>query len=126
MGRLVAGSIGSTDTVIGGNPGSRTTTNVCQTILGSGVLATHQSDSKHPSDGEVEGKVGLDRCDGPSDWTGRRISRLSTASSSVVNLRDVDIETVPSRPVIVLYFLIFRCLHVPYVGPSAEDVESRG
>jgi len=50
MRRSVVGSIGSTDTVTGGN----TDRNVRQTILGSAVLATRQSDSKYPSDGEVE------------------------------------------------------------------------
>jgi len=57
-------SIGSTDNVMGGN----TDCNVRQTALDSAVLATHQSCSRCPSDGEAEGKVGLDHYNGPSDW----------------------------------------------------------
>ena len=110
------------------------TTNVRQTILGSGVLATHQSDSKYlASDGEVEGKAGLDHCDGPSDRIGRRISRLSrnqtssfTVSGKPLGHRYGDCPfTSHDRPLLI-YFLTFRCFHEPFVGPSAEDVESCG
>ena len=56
-------SIGSTDTIMGGNTGC----NVRQTTLDSAVLATHRSCNKYPSDGEGEGKVGLDHRNGPRD-----------------------------------------------------------
>ena len=125
MRRLVAGSIGSTDTVIGGN----TDCNVRQTTLSSARFSTHQSDNEYPCDGEVEGKVGLDHCDRPSDRAGNRVPRSSrnqaspfTISGEVLRHR----QGHPSRSVTALYLPVFWCLYEPRIGPSAEDIENRG
>jgi len=126
MRRLVAGSIGSTDTVIGGN----TDYDASQTPLGSASLfPTHQSDDKHPRNGEVEGKVGLDHCDRPSDRTGRRVSRPSRNQTSPFVIGGKTLRHRygdPSRTATALYLPIFWCLHEPRVGPGTEDIENRG
>jgi len=51
--------------------------NVRQTTSGSVVLPRTRVTTNTQAMVKLKGKVGLDHCNGPSDWTGRRVSRLS-------------------------------------------------
>lgn len=126
MRRLVAGSIGSTDTVIGGN----TDCNGHQTTSRYTAFAfTHQSDDEHPRDGEVEGEVGLDHCDRPSDRIGRCVSRSCRNQGSsfvVVSKTLIHRHGNPSCSVTAFRPLEFRSLRKPRVCSGTEEIENGG